>query len=174
MLTSAVAAALRMSATWRSSGSLKEDVLMVMILIENVSMLLMLMLKDCCTSAFRCCVVVCVLQLPLPFPLSDCAVVAADVVFHCTWREGYHGGHDLNRERVVNVVDDAKGLLPVHVPLLYCLRATVSIAIATVGLRSGCSCCCCCGVPVALGRKDVMAMLLIVDVLTLLMLIMDC
>ena len=32
----------------------------------------------------------------------------------CTWREGYHGGHDLDRGRV-DIVDDDKGLLPVLV-----------------------------------------------------------
>ena len=46
-------------------------------------------------------------------------------------------------------------------------------AIAIVGSRSNCSCCC--GVPVALGGKDVMvAMMLIKDMLTLLLLLKDC
>ena len=53
-----------------------------------------------------------------------------------------------------------------------CLRVTISIA-TIVGSRSGCSCCC--DVLVALGRKDVMGvMILIEDVLTLLMMLKDC
>ena len=62
---------------------------------------------------------------------------------NCTWKEGQCGGHDLDRGRV-DVVDDAKRLLPVlpvRVPLLCCLSVTISIVIAIVGLRSGCSCC---------------------------------
>ena len=94
--------------------------------------------------------------------------------FGCTWRERRHGGHDIDRGRV-NIVDDAKGLLPVRVLLLCCLCVMIPIGIAMVGSRSGCSCCCCCGVLVALGGKDVMVtMMLIEDILTLLMLIMDC
>ena len=55
-------------------------------LIEDVSRLLM-MLKDCCRSAVRCCVVVCVSRFPFPFPfplplsLSNCVPVAAAMVF---------------------------------------------------------------------------------------------
>ena len=36
----------------------------------------------------------------------------------CTWREGYHGGHDLDRG-CVDIVDDTKGLL--LVPVRYCV-----------------------------------------------------
>ena len=78
-----------------------------------------------------------------------------------SWREGHHGGH---------VVDDAKGLLPVCVLLLCCLRVTIFISIS--GSRSGCSCC---GVLIALGRKSIMVTnMLIEDMLTLLMLLKDC
>ena len=73
-----------------------------------------MMLKDCCRSAFQCCVVVCVLRFPFPLPLSDCVPVAAAVVFLLHLEGGRHGGHDLDRGRV-DVVDDAKGLLPVRV-----------------------------------------------------------
>ena len=73
----------------------------------------------------------------------------------------------------MDVVDDAKGLLPVRVPMLCCcLRVTIAIVIAIVGSRSGCSCCC--GVPAALGGKDVLTMLLIEDVPMLLMMLKDC
>ena len=86
-------------------------------------------------------------------------------------KEGRHDGRDLDRGRV-NIVDNAKGLFPVHIPLLCCcLCVAIGIAITIVGLR--CSCCSC-RVPVELGGKNVVAMLLIADVLTLLMLIMDC
>ena len=65
----------------------------------------------------------------------------------CNWREGCHGGHDLYRGRV-NVVDDAKGLLPVLVrccvvcvsrfplplPLSDCVP--VVVVVAAVVLRS--------------------------------------
>ena len=56
--------------------------------------------------------------------------------------------------------------------LCCCLCVTIAIAvvIAIVGSGSGCSCYCC-GVPVALGGKDALAILLIADVL---MLIEDC
>ena len=55
--------------------------------------------------------------------------------------------------------------------LCCCLRVTIAIAI--VGLRSGCSCCC--GDLVALGGKDAtVTKMLIEDVLTLLLLIKDC
>ena len=94
-------------------------------------------------------------------------------------RGGHGVGNGVDRGRV-DVVVDAKGLLPVPVcfPLLCCLRVTISIAIAIVGLRSGCSCCCCCGVPVALGGKDVMVTNMLIEnvlmLLMLLMLIKDC
>jgi len=45
-----------------------------------------------------------------------------------------------------------------------------AIAIAIVNSCTGCSCC---GVPVALGGKDVLAMLFIADVSTLLLMIKD-
>ena len=50
----------------------------------------------------------------MPLPLSDCVPVAAAVVFLLHLEGGRHGGHDLDRGRV-DVVDDAKGLLPVRV-----------------------------------------------------------
>ena len=54
-----------------------------------------------------------------------------------------------------------------------CLHATIAIAIAIVGLHSGCSCCC--AIPVALGGKDIMGTkMLMEDVSTLLMLLKDC
>ena len=116
--------------------------------------------------------------MPLSFSLSDrvlaVVVVAGAVVFRLYLEEGHNGGYDLDRGRV-DVVDDAEGLLPVHVPLLcYCLR--VMIAIAIVGSRFSCSCsCCCCGVTVALGGKDVMVTkMLIEDVSMLLILLKDC
>ena len=88
----------------------------------------------------------------------------------CTWREG-PVGNDLDSRRV-DIVDADNGLLPVRVPLLCCLGVTISIAIAIVGSRSGCSCCC--GVLVALGGKDVMVTkILIENVSTLLLLIKD-
>ena len=56
----------------------------------------------------------------MPFlPLLD-SVPVVDVLLlllwysGCTWRKIRHGGHDLDRGRV-EVVDDAKGLLPVPV-----------------------------------------------------------
>ena len=64
--------------------------------------------------------------------------------------------------------------LPVHVPLLCCCLHHVTIAIAVVGLCSGCSCCCC-GVLVALGGKDVMVTkMLIKNLSRLLMMQKDC
>ena len=58
----------------------------------------------------------------------------------CTWREECVG-NALDRGRV-NIVDDARGPLPVRVSLLCCLGVMISIAIAIVGSRLGCSCCC--------------------------------
>ena len=82
--------------------------MVVIILIEYVSMLLM-MLKDCCRSAFLYCIV-CMSRFPLaPLPLSDCVLVVVDAA-----------------------------------------------------------------VPVALGGKDMLTMLLISDMLTLLLMIKDC
>ena len=73
------------------------------LLIEDMSTLLT-MLKDCCRSAFRCCVVVCLSQLPLLLPLSDGVPVAADVVFLLHLERGRHGDKDIDRERVNIVV----------------------------------------------------------------------
>ena len=75
-----------------------KDVL-TMLLIADV-LTLLLLIKDCCRSAFRCCVVVCNISR-LPLPLSDCVPVDA---------EGRHGDKDVDRERV-DIVDAAKGLL---------------------------------------------------------------
>ena len=61
-----------------------------------------------------------------------------------------------------------------HVPLLCCLRVTIAIVTAIAGSRSSCNCCCCCGVPVTLGGKNVLAILLIEDVSSLLMMLKDC
>ena len=73
------------------------------------------------------------------------------------------------------LIRDSISRLPVRVLIILCCCLCVMIAIAIVGSHSGCSCCCCCGVPVALGGKDaMMAMILIQDVSTLLMLIKDC
>ena len=55
--------------------------------------------------------------------------------------------------------------------LCCCLRVTITIVIAIVGSRSGCSYC---GLPVTLGGKNVLAMLLIENVSTLLMILKDC
>ena len=49
-----------------------------------------------------------------PLPLSDRVPVAAAVVYILHLEGGRHGGHDLDR-RHVDIVDDAKGLLPVRV-----------------------------------------------------------
>ena len=93
---------------------------------------------------------------------------------NCPWKEGRHGGHDLDRGRI-DVVDDAKGLLLVCVPLLCCLPVKISVAIAIVRSQSSCSCCSCCNVPVALGGKDGMVTkILIENVSTLLLMIQDC
>ena len=104
--------------------------------------------------------------------LSDRVPVAAAVVFRLHLEGGRHGDKDVDGEGI-DVVDDARGLLPVRVPLLFCLGVMISIAvaIAIVESRSGC---CCCGVSVALGGKNVLAMLLIEDVSTLLMMLKDC
>ena len=96
-----------------------------------------------------------------------------------TWREGRHGVHDLDRGRV-DVVDDAKRLLMVRVlrdchvvvcvsrlPLPDCVSVVVAAAVVFLLPLLDC-------VLVALGGRDVLTMLLIEDVLTLLMLIMDC
>ena len=55
-------------------------------LIEDVSILLS-MIKDCCRSAFQCCVVVYVSRLPLPLPLTDRVpvVVAAAAAAVVLW-----------------------------------------------------------------------------------------
>ena len=88
-------------------------VLLLLILIEDVSTLLML-LKDCCRSAFRCyCDVVCISQLPLPLPflLSDvCVPVATAVVFLLYLEGGCHGDRDVDRGRV-DLIDVDNGLL---------------------------------------------------------------
>ena len=52
--------------------------MVVMIFIEDAPTLL-IMLKDCCRSAFRCCAV-CVSQFPLPLPLLDCVPVVVVLV----------------------------------------------------------------------------------------------
>ena len=142
-------------------------------------------MKVCCLlirnpNAILCSAVVfvCVLRFPLPLPLSDhflVVVAAAAVVFwiaiaiaksysSCTWREE-RVGNDLDSGRV-DIIVDAKGMLPVRVlhdchvvcvsrlPLPLLDRVLVDL--------------------VALGGKDVLAMILIADVLTLLMLMMDC
>ena len=89
-------------------------VMLLLILIEDVSALLML-LKDCCRSAFHCyCVVVCISRLPLPLLMSDRVPVAAAVVFRLRLEGGCHGDKDIDRGRVDIVVDD-KELLPVGV-----------------------------------------------------------
>ena len=114
----------------------------------------------------------------LSLPLLDrvlVVVVAAAVV---------HSDKDVDRERV-DVASFArtsmfmKGcclLIHNHMPicvliLCSCLGVTIAI-VAIAGLRSGCSGSYC--VLVALGGKDVLVMFLIVNVLTLLMLIMNC
>ena len=83
---------------------------------------------------------------------------------------------------VTLLIDDVSTLLMmlkdccrfrVHVPLLCCLHFTIAIAI--IGSRSACSYYGYCGVPVALREKNVMvAMILIENVLTLLLMIKDC
>ena len=72
-----------------------------------------------------------------------------------SWREGqhYHGDKYVDGGRV-DVVDDAKGLLPFRVPLLCCCLY-VTIAIAIVGLPSGCSCSGCAWREGHRGDKDV-------------------
>ena len=114
------------------------------------------------------------LPLPLPLPLSDrvpVVVVAAVVVFQLHLEQGRTFDNALDRGHV-HIVDDTKGLLPIHVPMLCCCMCVmIAIVIAIAGSRSGC---CCCGVPVALGAKDVLAMFLIEDVSTLLMMLKDC
>ena len=61
--------------------------------------------------------------------------------------------------------------LLVCVPLLYCCPY-ITIDIAVVGLRSGCSYCC--GVPVALGGKDVLVTKILIEDVSTLLLIKDC
>ena len=88
--------------------------MLLLILIEDASALLML-LKDCCRSAFRCyCVVVCISQLPLPLLLSNRVPVAAAAAFLLHLGGGRHGDKDIDRGRV-DIVDNARGLLPVRV-----------------------------------------------------------
>ena len=84
---------------------------MVMILIEDAWALLM-MLKDCCRSAFRCCVVACVSQLPLPLldHVPAVVVAAAAVMLQLHLEGGRHGENDVDRERV-NIVVDERALL---------------------------------------------------------------
>ena len=84
--------------------------MLAMLLIENVLMLLM-MLKDCCRSVFRYCVVVCISQLPLPLLLPDCVWVAAAVVFLLHLVGGRHGDKDVDRGRRLVIVDVDNGLL---------------------------------------------------------------
>ena len=54
--------------------------------------------------------------------------------------------------------------------VVHVVSVSLYFTIAIVGLRSSCSCC---GVLVALGWKDVLAMLLIANVSTLLFLVKD-
>ena len=75
-----------------------------MLLVEDVSMLLM-MLGNCCRSVFHCCVVW-VSRFPLTLPLSDCVSVAADVVFMLHLEGGRHGDKDIDGGRVNIVVVD--------------------------------------------------------------------
>ena len=84
----------------------------------------------------------------------------------CTWREGRFG-NALDSRRV-DVVDDAKGMLPVRV-----LRDGHVFCVSRLPLPLPLSD----RVPVvlvALGRKDVLVTILMADVLILLMLMMDC
>ena len=87
------------------------------------------------------CVFVCVSRLPLPI-LSDRVPVVVAVVFLLHLEGRRHGGHDLDRGRV-DVVDDAKGLLPVRdccvvlcvsrlplPPLPNCVPVAVAAAVA--------------------------------------------
>ena len=83
---------------------------LAMLLIADV-LTLLLMIKDCCRSAFRCCVVVYASQLPLILPLSDCVPIAAAVVFRMYLEGGRHGDKDVDRERVDIVDVDNAGLL---------------------------------------------------------------
>ena len=53
------------------------------------------------------------------------------------------------------LIEDALTLL-IRVPLLCCLRITISIAVTIVGSSSGCRCC--------LGGKDVIVTEIVVDV----------
>ena len=84
--------------------------MVVVILIEDVSTLLM-MLKDCCWSSFRCCVVVYVSRLPLLLPLSDLVPVAAAVVFLLHLEGGHHGDKDIDGGYIDILVDVDNGLL---------------------------------------------------------------
>ena len=87
--------------------------MLAILLIENVSALLM-MLKDCCRSAFRCCVV-CISRLPLPLwdrvpVVVVVVVVVVAMVFQLSLEGRRHGDKDVDGGRV-DVVDAAKGLL---------------------------------------------------------------
>ena len=140
-----------------------KDVMVTRMLIESVSTLL-LMIQDCCWSAFRCCVVR-VSRLPLP-PLSDRVSVVA-VVFLLYLEGGRHGGHDLDRGRV-DVVDDAKGRVVCISRLPLPLSDRVPVAAVV-------DCHCHCRNAFRLMLKDVMVTkMLMENMLMLLMMLMDC
>ena len=87
-----------------------KDVLAIL-LIAGVLTLLM-MIKDCCRSAFHCCVVVYASRLPLLLPLPNCVpvVAAAAVVFLLHLERGRHGDKDVDRE-LADIVHVDNGLL---------------------------------------------------------------
>ena len=69
---------------------------------------------------------------------SDFAITIVGRCSDCTWREGRHGDKDVDKGRV-KVFDYAKGLLLICNSRLLCCCLRVMIAIAIVGLRSGCA-----------------------------------
>ena len=156
---------------------------MVMILIKGVSTLLML-LKDCWQSAFRCyCVLVCVTIaiaiVGLRSGCSCCCEVLIAIVIGGS-RSGAAVLFRLHLETNM-LIEDVSTLMkgccllirdpmPVHVLMLLSVYHDY---------YCHCHCHCWiafrCGVPLALGEKDIMVTkMFIKDALTLLMLIMDC
>ena len=113
----------------------------------------------CCAPGSRSSCSCCCCGVPI-------AIVIVGSCSGCTWREACVD-NALDRGRI-NVVDGAKGLLPVRVLLLCCLHVTIATPVI-VGLRSGCGCFCCSGVPVAFGGKDVMVTKMLIENLLLLL-----
>ena len=128
------------------------------------------------------------MSLADPFCLRSAATVLLDTTddvpsWYCLQQHKQHlecqhvtGSHintiknNVSTSSIKTIANTMPYFPPLHCPQVRVVHALTAI----VRSRPCCSCCYCCGDPVALGAKDVLAMLLIADVLTSLLMINDC